>query len=250
MKDTAAGPASRHIRPNVVAPGLAACLGAIRAPAVYRNFIIHLVVMIPATVVMCWVALQLDAWWGWGWAIGPRLSQLAGGLSLGLGAVWVWYVYGYLYLTGGGSPGTHVDGGPARLVDTGPYTMIRHPSVQGKLAGVVGLGLLSQSPTFLVVFVPVLLVYSLITNRYLQERYCEARFGAAYAAYRRVVPMLIPRPSGVARWLKNQPALGADMASTTTEDPDQISPEFRWYLVGLVTLLAVCGLVWAAIGGA
>ena len=50
-----------------------------------------------------------------------------GVLAILTGGIWVWYVYSYLFLAGGGSPGTHVDGGPVRLVDTGPYATIRHP---------------------------------------------------------------------------------------------------------------------------
>ena len=244
MNDAAPAPDSRFDRPHVDAPGVGSCLAAVRSPAVYRNFLIHILVMIPATVAMCAVALQIDGVVGWSWPLAADLSLGLGVLSLASGAVWVWYVYGYLYLTGGGSPGTHVDGGPARLVDTGPYTMIRHPSVLGKLAGVLGLGLLSQSPTFLAIFVPALLVYSLITNRLLQERYCEHRFGEAYAQYRDVVPMLLPRPSGLARWSRGVPALGRRAAVSGPRNPDHISPELRWYLVGLAGLLGLSALGW------
>ena len=33
------------------------------------------------------------------------------GSMIAVGGLWVWYVYGYLFIAGGGSPGTHVDGG-------------------------------------------------------------------------------------------------------------------------------------------
>ena len=36
-----------------------------------------------------------------------------------------------LFHVGQGSPGSHLDGGPRNLVDTGPYTVLRHPSVLG-----------------------------------------------------------------------------------------------------------------------
>jgi len=130
-----------------------ACLGAIRRPELYHNFAIHLFVMLPAASLMCWIGTRVDAALHFApWSGG--LGATALGLSLiGLGGLWVWYVYGYLYLSGGGSPGTHVDGGPTALVDTGPYTVIRHPSVLGKLAGVVGLGVLFGSTVFLLGFV-------------------------------------------------------------------------------------------------
>ena len=146
---------------------------------------------------------------------------------------------GYLYLSGGGSPGTHVDGGPTTMVDTGPYTVVRHPSVLGKLLGVVGLGLVWGSPAFLAGFVPVLVVYSLVTNRWLQERFCDERFGERYQTYRSRVPMLFPRPAGVRRWLRDEAAVPEELPAPAAVTPPGIWIEFRGYLVGLVLLIAM-----------
>jgi protein-S-isoprenylcysteine O-methyltransferase Ste14 len=219
-------------------PGFAACVAAIRAPELYRNFAVHAFVMFPAAMAMCWLATRVDARLGWGpWlAEGPALTL--GVAATALGGAWVWYVYGYLYLAGGGSPGTHVDGGPTTLVDTGPYAVVRHPSVLGKLLCVVGLGVAWRSPAFLVLFVPVLVAYSVVTNRYLQERFCDQRFGARYAAYRAVVPMLLPRPSGVLRWVRGDAALPDDAPPVPNVHPPGIAMEFVGYLVGLAGLLA------------
>lgn len=181
-------------------------------PLVYKNFMIHLFVMIPAAVVMALFGRELDRILGlesfleapWTWIVAAALFAL--------GSLIVVYTYGYLTILGEGSPGTHVDGGPRKLVVTGPYTAVRHPSVLGKLSGVVGLGFLSGSTVFTFVIIPLLLVYSLITNRYLQERGCEDKFGDDYLRYRGVVPMLIPRPAGIRRFLAGRPAveLGED----------------------------------------
>jgi protein-S-isoprenylcysteine O-methyltransferase Ste14 len=230
--------------PLVRRPRLAACLAAIAAPELYRNFAIHLFVMFPAAMVMCWLAtrvdqelglLPLDPWPALGWV---------GAAMIGSGGAWVWYVYGYLFLAGGGSPGTHVDGGPAAMVDTGPYTMVRHPSVLGKLLGVIGLGLIWRSPVFLVGFVPVLVVYSVITNRWLQERFCDARFGARYAAYRERVPMLLPRPDGLRRWMRDEAAVPGDFSPERNPPPSGIWMEFRGYLLGLALLVALFAGAW------
>ncbi len=224
-----------------------ACVGAIRAPELYRNFAIHLFIMLPAALTMCWIATKLDEAWHVSMQV-PFAWRAPVGLGLiGAGGFWVWYVYGYLFLSGGGSPGTHVDGGPTALVDTGPYTMIRHPSVLGKLAGVIGLGICFGSKVFLVGFVPVLILYSLVTNRYLQERFCDARFGPRYAIYRARVPMLVPRPSGVRRWWNDQAAVpdGAPREELSAQ-PEGIALEFRGYLVGLALLISMfAGVVWA-----
>jgi len=229
-------------------PGFGACLAAIAAPELYRNFAIHIFVMLPAAMVMCVIGRWMDSRLG----LAPLVEgPLATGLGLGLigvGGFWVWYVYGYLYLSGGGSPGTHVDGGPTALVDTGPYTVIRHPSVLGKLAGVMGLGLVFQTASFELAFVPVLVLYSVVTNRLLQERFCDARFGPRYAAYRAVVPMLLPRPSGLARWWRDEAALPEDAPrAVASEQPAGIWMEFRGYLVGLVLLIGLfAGMAWLA----
>ncbi|MCB9762475.1 MAG: isoprenylcysteine carboxylmethyltransferase family protein [Alphaproteobacteria bacterium] len=231
-------------------PSFMACLAAIRAPELYRNFAIHIFVMFPAAMVMCWLGTKVDAAVGLGPLLEPAVRVPAGLSLIGAGGFWVWYVYGYLFLAGGGSPGTHVDGGPVAMVDTGPYTMIRHPSVLGKLAGVIGLGIIWGSPSFLAFFVPVLLVYSLVTNRYLQERFCEERFGPRYAAYRERVPMLLPRPAGMARWLRDEAALAeadAELPPPVEAQPPGVWSEFRWYLLGLAGLISLFAGIWWAV---
>ena len=229
-----------EMRTLVRRPSVGACFAAIRAPELYRNFMIHAFVMFPAATLMCWLATRFDAALGIPALMDPVSARALGVALIATGAVWVWYVYGYLYLSGGGSPGTHVDGGPTALVDTGPYTVIRHPSVLGKLAGVIGLGIVFRSPSFLVGFIPVLLLYAVLTNRYLQERFCDARFGTRYALYRERVPMLLPRPSGIRRWLADEAAVPESLPrEEQLPQPQGIWLEFRGYLVGLALLIAL-----------
>ena len=226
-------------------PSLSACFAAIRAPELYRNFAIHLFVMLPAAVVMCLIGRRLDVELGWDPLLDGAAATVVGLGAIALGATWIWYVYGYLYLSGGGSPGTHVDGGPTALVDTGPYTAIRHPSVLGKLAGVIGLGIAFESRVFLLGFVPVLVLYSVVTNRYLQERFCDARFGSRYQLYRERVPMLIPRPSGILRWIRDEVAVPEELPrEDNLPQPEGIWMEFRGYLIGLALLIASFAGVW------
>ncbi len=224
--------------PQVRRPSRGACFAAIRAPELYQNFFIHAFVMFPAAMVMCWLATRVDARLGWAPFLTPASALAIGAACVVVGVTWIWYVYGYLYLSGAGSPGTHVDGGPTTLVDTGPYTVVRHPSVLGKLLAVVGLGVAWRSGVFLAGFLPVLLVYSVVTNRYLQERFCDQRFGLRYAAYREVVPMLVPRPGGIARWLRDEAALAEDAPRASGAVPDGIRSEFPGYLLGLAGLIA------------
>ncbi len=82
MNDTVPPPSSRFERPFVPQPSLSACLRAISASAVYRTFIIHLVVMIPATVLMCVFAIELEGALRFDWPLGqtPSLGLGAGSL--------------------------------------------------------------------------------------------------------------------------------------------------------------------------
>jgi protein-S-isoprenylcysteine O-methyltransferase Ste14 len=223
--------------------GFWACLAAIRQPELYSNFAVHLLVMLPAAIAMCFIATKVDAVLGLDRLIPWPLAAWLGLAAIGVGGFWVWYVYGFLYLAGQGSPGTHVDGGPSALVDTGPYAAIRHPSVLGKILGVAGLGLMFGSPVFLFAFLPVLLLYSVLTNRYLQERNCERRFGDLYRRYREVVPMLIPRPSGIRRWWRGQAALTEPGPRPSEQAPATAKRELPLYLVGLTSLILLFALV-------
>ena len=222
-----------------IKPNVSSCFIAIRSPELYRNFAIHLFVMFPSAMLMCWLGSQLDARLGWSPFGSSQWRLPIGGSAIILGGTWVWYVYGYLFLAGGGSPGTHVDGGPVRLVDTGPYAAVRHPSVLGKILGVVGLGVIWGSLSFTYFFVPILITYAIISNRLIQERFCHLRFGADYEQYCAQVPMLIPTISSVQRWRHGTPVLESSTAFEVTEQPLGIWQEFRWYLLGLFTLL--CG---------
>lgn len=223
------------------------CFKAISNPEIYRNFMIHLFVMFPAAMMMCWLASLLDQKLGWS-VFGADIWRIPSGLSLiFLGGIWVWFVYGYLFLVGEGSPGTHVDGGPIRLVDTGPYSAMRHPSVLGKLLGVTGLGLAWGSTSFLLFFLPILLLYSYATNRLIQEKFCYERFGNSYAQYSREVPMFLPNMKGFRRWKNKESVLAEVELASVSSQPPGIWNEFRWYLLGLIGLLSLFGFfLWIA----
>jgi len=221
-------------------------IGSVTEAQIYKNFAIHLFVLIPATGLLAWLATRLDRRLGWGTfgSIGYRLPLAV--CCVLFGALVVIYSYAYLLRFGEGSPGSHL-GGPRRLVTGGPYALVRHPSVIGKLLGVVGLGLLVGSSAFLLIFIPVLLLYSLATNRWLQERYCERAFGDGYRRYRRAVPMIFPGPRRLIAWLHGR--LPEIEAWTGEAAPGSIPRyELAIYLALLAGLLAVAGLaVWLVV---
>jgi len=81
---------------------------------------------------------------------------------------------------------------PQRLVVSGPYRYVRHPMISGVVFVVFGEALVLQSQPQLrwaLLFLAINLVYIPL----LEEPLLERRFGPEYAAYRRHVPLLLPR---------------------------------------------------------
>ncbi len=178
-------------------PSFREIMGAIRRPEVYWNIPVHLFILIPATAFIAYLCTRLDAHFGFAPIIPTPLNYILFGVLFPLGVFVVWYVYGYLAIKGEGGPATHL-GGTQRLVTSGPFAACRHPSIVGKWLGVVGFAFLVRSPIFLLVVIPLLTIYSLISVRYWQERLCVKLWGDHYLAYRKAVPSVLPRLSAIA----------------------------------------------------
>ncbi|MCB1153662.1 isoprenylcysteine carboxylmethyltransferase family protein [bacterium] len=228
--NTVASPADqRRLRPSEI-------FATLKSPLIYRNFLVHIFVMIPSTIFLAYLASLLDGTFGWsriatlGARLGPAIVMFAAGAMI------VVYCYAYLLLIGDGSPGSHL-GGPKHLVASGPYALVRHPSVIGKLLGVVALGILVGSPSFMFIFIPILLTYSLITNRFIQEVNCERAFGPAYRDYRQRVPMIVPRLSDLRAAMTGR-FLVVDIPDVETTDTSIRRVELFVYLILLAGLLA------------
>jgi protein-S-isoprenylcysteine O-methyltransferase len=78
-----------------------------------------------------------------------------------------------------------------RVVDTGPYRLIRHPSYTGAFMQFLGFTLcIGNVWSVLVVMVPTLIVFAYRIR--VEERALEQGLGEAYASYRRRTKRLIP----------------------------------------------------------
>ncbi len=78
-----------------------------------------------------------------------------------------------------------------RVVDTGPYHLVRHPSYTGLLLQCAGLGVvLGTALSLFVIIVPTFLVLSYRIR--VEERALLANFGDVYASYTRRTKRLIP----------------------------------------------------------
>jgi protein-S-isoprenylcysteine O-methyltransferase Ste14 len=80
-----------------------------------------------------------------------------------------------------------------RIVDSGPYALVRHPIYTGLIAALIASALAEATPTAL--GGAALLTFGFWVKARGEERFLSAELGAdTYAAYRRRVPMLLPRP--------------------------------------------------------
>jgi protein-S-isoprenylcysteine O-methyltransferase Ste14 len=83
---------------------------------------------------------------------------------------------------------------PKELVVAGPYVWMRNPMVTGVFTGLFGIGLFLQSASIVFIWTPLYILAHIIELKKVEEPELELRFGAAYAEYKRTVPMFIPRP--------------------------------------------------------
>ena len=83
---------------------------------------------------------------------------------------------------------------PKELIVTGPYLWMRNPMVTGVFAGLFGVGFLLHSVSIVCIWTPLYVLAHVIELKKVEEPELALRFGAAYAEYKRTVPMFIPRP--------------------------------------------------------
>jgi protein-S-isoprenylcysteine O-methyltransferase Ste14 len=77
-----------------------------------------------------------------------------------------------------------------RVVDTGPYAIVRHPIYTSAFIACLAFALIRGRPLDLLLFAGFVSFFSLKAR--VEERFLVAQFGADYDAYRARVPMLIP----------------------------------------------------------
>ena len=83
---------------------------------------------------------------------------------------------------------------PEELIVVGPYVWMRNPMVTGVFTGLFGIGFILHSPSIVFIWTPLYILAHVVELKKVEEPELELRFGAAYAEYKRRVPMFIPRP--------------------------------------------------------
>lgn len=77
-----------------------------------------------------------------------------------------------------------------RIIDTGPYSLVRHPIYSGLILALVATGIAEATVTALIG--AALLIFGVWLKASSEERFLRAELGSEYDAYSRRVPMLIP----------------------------------------------------------
>ena len=85
---------------------------------------------------------------------------------------------------------THKEG--HRIIDTGPYRLVRHPMYAGMIVMYVGMAVICTTPPALAA-VPVMVLGLWLKGR-VEERFLIEKLGALrYSEYQHRAPMLLPR---------------------------------------------------------
>lgn len=152
----------------------------------------QVVVLIGAALLTPWAArrLHMQMLWhvGHGGGIALALLTLAG-LSF---TWWARIHLGRLW------SGTITRKQGHRVIDTGPYALVRHPIYSGLIFALFATAIAQARISGLIG--AVLIAFGLWVKARIEERFLTAELGAdAYGAYRRRVPMLVPgiRTSGI-----------------------------------------------------
>jgi protein-S-isoprenylcysteine O-methyltransferase Ste14 len=82
---------------------------------------------------------------------------------------------------------------PPDFVTNGLYRLVRNPMHLGWMLVLLGLAVLRQSFSLLVIMVPFFIVAHIIYYKLVEEKELEKKFGQAYLDYKKHVGMFIPR---------------------------------------------------------
>ena len=106
-----------------------------------------------------------------------------------IGFAWCWWArlhLGNLWSAGVSRKEGH------RVIDTGPYGIVRHPIYTGAILAMFAFAAARARPFDLLIALLVAVFFTCKAR--LEERFLQQELGAAYDAYRQRVPMLVPFP--------------------------------------------------------
>ena len=143
-----------------------------------------------AVAIMIFLAPWLDKTWDLRLSIPLAVRLPIGIVLLLIGVPMVlWTIARFLRIKGTPIPFNP----PPSLVITGLYKIVRNPMHLGWTIVLIGLALLMQSFTLLVIFIPLFILVHILYLKFIEEKELEKKFGQAYLDYKKSVPMFVPR---------------------------------------------------------
>ena len=101
----------------------------------------------------------------------------------------LWTVYSFVRASGSPVPFNP----PKKLVTTGLNSQVRNPMLLGWFIMLFGLGILLNSVSLLLIFIPLFVLLNVLYLKTIEEKEMEKKFGKEYLEYKKRVPMFIPR---------------------------------------------------------
>jgi protein-S-isoprenylcysteine O-methyltransferase Ste14 len=143
---------------------------------------------------MVFGSLYMDGAFGFPMLLSGPSGILIGIILIAVGLIiWAWCVVWFTK-----AKGTPVPFNPPReLVTAGPYAWSRNPMLTGVFIFMFGVGFLLHSVSMVFVWTPVFVVFNVLELKLVEEPELERRFGESYIAYKRRVPMFVPRVLGI-----------------------------------------------------
>jgi protein-S-isoprenylcysteine O-methyltransferase Ste14 len=148
-----------------------------------------------AVAIMIWMAPIVDRAMGIRMLIPLALRLTVGIILLLIGVPTVcWTIIRFLRTRGSPIPFNP----PPALVVNGLYRVVRNPMHLGWTVLLIGVAVLMQSFTLLVIFIPLFVLAHIIYLKFVEEKELEKKFGQAYIDYKQKVPMFFPG------WIRKQ----------------------------------------------
>ena len=151
---------------------------------------VGLVVFFGMLLLVVFGSLYMDRALGFPKLLSEPIGTLIGAVLLSLGLIiWAWCVVWFSKAKGTPVPFNP----PHELVTVGPYAWSRNPMLTGVFAVLFGIGFLLHSVSMVFVWTPAFIIFNVLELKLVEESELERRFGESYIAYRRRVPMFVPK---------------------------------------------------------
>ena len=142
------------------------------------------------TALFVFLSLLTDRWLSLPWPLPSGPTWIIAVLFIAVGAgVTAWSALHFLKVKGTPVPFNP----PPNLVTTGPYRFVRNPMLTGVFILLFGIGFAIKSISLIVFFTPLYVLANVWELKEIEEPEMVKRLGEDYVAYRRRIPMFIPR---------------------------------------------------------